>query len=78
MEELWDKRVFNRYPQSVEHILPESNGEDYIYLGNLSLLEPKVNEEAGNKAYPQKKVSQRCNRFFNNKETCFRLSNWFW
>ena len=39
---------------SVEHILPESSEAISLSIGNLIVLESKINQEAGNKVYSEK------------------------
>ncbi len=39
---------------SIEHILPETAGECALNIGNLILLETKINNEAGNNIYTDK------------------------
>ena len=39
---------------SIEHIVPEREGDDTLNIGNLILLEGKLNDEAGHKDYLNK------------------------
>lgn len=41
---------------SIEHIYPESEGGEALNIGNLILLEMRLNSDAGNKAYVEKKT----------------------
>ena len=41
---------------TIEHILPESNGEMALNIGNLILLEMSINNEAGQKEYAKKRL----------------------
>jgi len=40
---------------SIDHIVPESTGENSFNIGNLIILEETLNEEAGDQSYLQKK-----------------------
>ena len=43
---IWEKRA----EDSIEHIAPQSTGEDYVHwLGNLLMLPPRLNSTLGNK-----------------------------
>jgi len=48
-----EKEVFED-DGSIEHIIPESTGEKALNIGNLILLEQKLNQEAGEKEYSEK------------------------
>lgn len=48
-----EKEVFED-DGSIEHIIPESTGEKALNIGNLILLEQKLNREAGEKEYSEK------------------------
>lgn len=48
-----DKEVFED-DGSIEHILAETSGEQALNIGNLILVEGKINGEAGNRSYLEK------------------------
>lgn len=41
---------------SIEHTIPETEEENSLNIGNLIMLEKRLNEEAGNKEYLEKRV----------------------
>ena len=49
-----DNEIYSDFG-TVEHILSEINGENALNIGNLILLEEKLNNEAGSKDYKDKK-----------------------
>ncbi len=51
----WNKIWSGDASKSIEHIMPQSSGEDYIhYLGNLTMLPPGVNSSLKDKIPSQK------------------------
>ncbi len=51
----WNKIWTDEPSRSIEHIQPQSSGEDYIHeLGNLTMLPPNVNSSLQDKPRPRK------------------------
>jgi len=56
--EQWNRIWMANLSDSIEHILPQSSGADYVnYLGNLLLLPPKLNSQL-RAISPSKKVEE--------------------
>ena len=60
---------------SIEHILPEGDNNT-LNIGNLILLEGKLNVEAGNLAYKDKKIIYRKSKYKWIKSFVNSHSNW--
>lgn len=63
---------------SIEHILPQSSGdEDYIHrIGNLVLLPPKLNSQLRDKAPGEKSDDYRKTGLLQAEEVTLQLHNW--
>lgn len=68
---------------TIEHIFPENLNsqsqidKEMIYrLGNLTLLEPKLNKEAGNKPFKEKLIIYKKSQYDITKDIAERWDNW--
>lgn len=61
---------------SVEHLIPESEGEHALGIGNLILLEQQLNSEAGEDEYRKKKAVYRKSNYRWIKAFCAENPKW--
>lgn len=56
IENILSKNKIDKNGSSVEHIFNQSNGENYLYIWNLLLLEESINSTIPTKAMPNDKI----------------------
>lgn len=61
---------------SVEHLVSESEGEYSLGIGNLILLEQKLNSDAGQKTYVEKKEIYKKSNYAWIKDFCIKHPTW--
>ena len=61
---------------SVEHLIPESEGEYSLGIGNLILLEQQLNADAGDETYINKKEIYQKSTYTWIKDFCTNHPNW--
>ena len=76
--EQWNRIWTASAADSIEHILPQSSGdEDHIHrIGNLVLLPPKLNSQLRDKAPGQKGDAYRNTGLLQAQEVAPQLQNW--
>lgn len=61
---------------SVEHLIPESDGEYSLGIGNLILLEQKLNSDAGQESYMKKLEIYKKSNYVWIKDFCIKHPTW--
>lgn len=61
---------------SVEHLVPESAGEQALGIGNLIMLEKILNDKAGQEIYINKQKIYRDSRYDWIKNFCIKYQTW--
>ena len=61
---------------SVEHLVPESDGEYSLGIGNLILLEQQLNSDAGQETYTKKQETYKKSNYTWIKDFCNKHPTW--
>ncbi|MBU1094408.1 MAG: DUF262 domain-containing HNH endonuclease family protein [Firmicutes bacterium] len=75
LENVLGNKPLNRTPSNVEHIIPESNGEEYTVIGNLTLIEPEINDRVKNREYSAKRRDYERSEFYTVKNLLMEYPN---
>ena len=70
-----DRELFSE-DGTIEHIIPEAEGEECLNIGNLILLEDKLNKEADSMQYRDKIDIYECSRYKWVKEFISKNPKW--
>lgn len=73
---LYEKQETFSDAGTIEHILSENKGTESLNIGNLILLEGKLNVEAGNKDYNEKKIIYLKSSYKWIKDFIKEFDNW--
>lgn len=71
----WRKETFED-DGSVEHLVPESAGEQSLSIGNLILLEDGLNVKAGEEIYTKKREIYKESKYDWIKNFCIKYQTW--
>lgn len=75
--EQWNRIWETNASDSIEHILPQSDDKEYVHwLGNLTVLPPRLNSQLGKKRPSEKAESYRKTGLLVTGEVVERLANW--